>query len=92
MVNFLKWFKRSVSIANSDYIVVNDIKIFPEDVEIIKLIRKTVIVERRPFVIKPPAIVEIINSMAYNNAKEMIKVGMSQQEVLEATGFWIEKE
>ena len=59
-----------------------------EDINLLLYIKEN-IGKGIPVIINPPTVRQIIDAMSYENAKEMIKVGMSQQEVLEKTGFWI---
>ena len=83
----LQFFKKPVSV---DYITAKDgTIIFDEDVELLKYIREN-ISKNRPVVIKPPAMAAMIQYLSYKNAKEMLKSGWTQQEILEKTGYWIE--
>ena len=59
-----------------------------EDIKLLLYIKEN-IGKGIPVIITPPTAKQIIDAMGYQNAKEMIKVGISQQEVLEKTGFWI---
>jgi hypothetical protein len=86
----LRFFKMNKKPISVDYIEVGGTKIYPEDIQLIKLIRREVMEKGHPVVVHPPTIAQKINMMSYDNAKERKKVeGWDAHKTLIETGYYV---